>query len=261
MKKTLFVMICYARSGGTILNKCLASLENTVMLSEVNPLGGGWGENGSQSYTTVKSQAKNWYQINLKNYGFVDEVLELYEYCSKENKQLILRDWSFVNFSAHEYNNGNPPNTLLTLKSLEQKIEITPFAFVRNGIDVWISRGMPPVDIFFDEYLNYVKEIILNKIPIIKYEDFCIDPSKTIKKICEITGLQYSDVWQKFYQFNNINGDVQLGKLSRSKNDSKIKLLPRKKISKINIDQLEECESFHEANSLLSYPIKYERYV
>jgi len=49
MKKTLPVMICYARSGGTILNKCLASLTNTVMLSEINPLGGGWGENGSNA--------------------------------------------------------------------------------------------------------------------------------------------------------------------------------------------------------------------
>ena len=34
------VMLCFARSGGTVLNRCLGCLPDIVIMSEVNPLGG-----------------------------------------------------------------------------------------------------------------------------------------------------------------------------------------------------------------------------
>ncbi len=57
------VMIAFARSGGTVLNQCLGSLPDVVIMSEVNPLGGGWGERGANSLTTIKDQAKHWYHL------------------------------------------------------------------------------------------------------------------------------------------------------------------------------------------------------
>ena len=37
------LLLCYARSGGTLLNQMIGSLPNVVMLSEVSPYGGGGG--------------------------------------------------------------------------------------------------------------------------------------------------------------------------------------------------------------------------
>ncbi|MFX0136860.1 MAG: hypothetical protein ACFFDN_24700, partial [Candidatus Hodarchaeota archaeon] len=37
-KRIIVVMICFARSGGTILNRCLASIPNPVVKPEVNLL-------------------------------------------------------------------------------------------------------------------------------------------------------------------------------------------------------------------------------
>ena len=54
------LMICYARSGGTLFNKCVGSMNDIIMLSEVNPLGGGWGKRRENSYTTPAEQAKKW---------------------------------------------------------------------------------------------------------------------------------------------------------------------------------------------------------
>jgi len=61
---SIIVMICFARSGGTILNQCLGSLPNVVMLSEVHPLVENWSS-GKVSVPKVKYQTKNCYQIDL----------------------------------------------------------------------------------------------------------------------------------------------------------------------------------------------------
>ena len=75
------IMLCYARSGGTLLNKCLGSLSDTIILSEVNPVGSGSGKN-KESLNSVYEQAKYWYNIELKNHDFKNAIIELDEYCN-----------------------------------------------------------------------------------------------------------------------------------------------------------------------------------
>lgn len=249
-------MICFARSGGTILNKALACLPNTIMLSEVNPLGGGWGEAGANSYTTVYEQALHWYNIKLKNKKFKEAIIELNEFCEKNKKFLIVRDWSFVNFSEHRYNNFNPPTRFLTLdaiKDLNPKI----FVFVRNAIDIWISREMPNVDKFFDEYLDYTIKVKDLDVPIFKYENFTKAPRETLKRMCGTVGLQYKDVIETCVDYKRVNGDVQNKDNSRGVKQREIKPLPRKRIPAEQISRLNKCKKMVEANKLLGYPTTY----
>ena len=51
----MIFMINFGRSGGTLLNRILAALPNTVVMSEVHPLGGGWGKLKDKSPTTIQS--------------------------------------------------------------------------------------------------------------------------------------------------------------------------------------------------------------
>lgn len=249
-------MICFARSGGTILNKALGSLPNTIMLSEVNPLGGGWGEAGINSYTTVYEQALHWYNIKLKNKKFEESIRELNNICKKNKKFLIIRDWSFVNFSEHKYNKFTPPKTFMTLEAIK---DLNPqiFVFVRNSIDIWISREIPDMDKFFDEYLDYVKKVKSLKAPIFKYEDFTREPRKTLKTICDTVGLEYKDVIKTCIDYKKVNGDVQNKGGSRGIRQGKIKPLPRKRIPAEKISQLNKCKKMIEANKLLGYPTAY----
>src|SRR3990172_8738556 len=192
------VMICFARSGGTVLNKCLGSLPGVVILSEVNPLGGGSGKRGT-SLRTVKDQAKSWYDIDIPADGFAEEILELESLCATAGKHLLVRDWSFVNFVPNPSNGFVPPGRLLTLEALDGRCEVVPFAFVRDAIDVWASRRSSSLirrehmGVFFKCYLDYVREILRRKIRIFKYEDFCRDPAEVIKMISEHTELEYTD--------------------------------------------------------------------
>ena len=254
---SVILMLCFARSGGTVLNKCLGSLPNVVMLSEVNPLGGGWGKEDADSFTTVKAQAKNWYQIDLNSDDFVESILELEKKCGNSGRHLVIRDWPFINFVPHEYNNWNPANRFLALEELEGKCNVIPFAFIRDSIDVWISRGAPNTEEVFDSYLLYVKAILKKKIPIFKYEDFCRNPELIIKKICDYSGLEYSDSYQNYASFENVNGDVQINGGSRGMKQGKIKLLPRKPLPKYKIIEVDRCEKMIEANRLLGYQVLY----
>lgn len=252
-KKPIITMICFARSGGTLLNKCLGVLPNTVVISEVNPLGGGWGKEKENSFTTIKTQAKNWYNIELESNDFVENALELKEYCDKNNLYLILRDWSFVNFSSHQKNNYDPPNDFLILKYLQEKTDILPFAFVRDSIDVWLSRGMPDVNIFFEEYSNYINKLKENNIKIFKYEDFCGSPDKEMKKICEYIGVEFNDFYKKFNNFEKVNGDVQITKGSRGGRSKKIKKLRRRIITIDKIKELNASDKMKEVNFIMKY--------
>ena len=250
-------MISFARSGATLLNRCLGSLSNVVIMSEVNPLGGGWGEKKEKSPTTIKTQAKQWYNISLKSNGFCEEALELASICKKQKKHLIIRDWSYVNFVPHEYNNFNPPNRLLSYEQLKGKCHLVAFAFIRDSIDVWISRNTPPVKEFYKQYSKYIDEILKNNIKIFKYENFCQNPDLEMKEICRYIGIEYSSAYKNYNKFTNVNGDIQNGCKSRGIKQQKISLLPRKEIPFNKIKEINTCLEMKRVNSLLGYKTSY----
>ena len=77
---SVVVMICYARSGGNLLNKCIGSLPNVVMLSEVNPISDSCDCCGQGKQ--IRCQAKEWYGVDLDSNSFSEKILELEGYCS-----------------------------------------------------------------------------------------------------------------------------------------------------------------------------------
>ncbi len=249
------LMICFARSGGTLLNRCLGSLPDVIIMSEVNPLGGGWGAEKEKSPTTIKKQAEQWYGISLKNNDFKNSAIELNKICCEQNKHLIIRDWSFVNFTPIEKNDLNPPNEILALKELEDR-SVT-FAFIRNSIDVWISRGTPPIEEFYEQYSKYIDELIKNNIKLFKYEDFCENPDTELKKICTYLNIPYSDAYKHYNDFTNVSGDIQNFEKSRGIKYRKIVPLKRKSIPNKSIVEINKCNKMIEINKSLGYGTSY----
>ncbi|MCG8568560.1 MAG: FkbM family methyltransferase [Spirochaetes bacterium] len=264
------VMLNYARSGGTLLNKCLASLSNIVMLSEINPLGGGWSQAGAESYSTVYEQAFYWYGIQLKSKGFKEAIEELEEYCASHNKILIIRDWSYINFAHCHYNAFDPPNRFLILETLsKQNLKI--FGFIRNPIDIWISQNCPEINQFTQEYFQYLKTLNNLKVPVFKYEEFATDPKKQLEKICKTINISYQDVFDKCLEYSKVNGDTQRKSYQQK---TEISLNPRKTISLAGIKKLHKhklmgqiCQfhnyesSYFSEISYLSYIKKYPSFV
>jgi hypothetical protein len=252
----VILMIAFARSGGTVLNKCLGSLPDVLMLSEVNPLGGGWGLDLEQSATSVKAQAKEWYQIALRSDDYLEGILELEKICLQDGKNLVIRDWTYINYFPDQANDYHPPEKLLAYDSLNPHCDLIPFVFVRDSIDVWISRGLPSAKSFFKHYLNYIEDVV--EFPSYKYEDFCEKPGQVIREICHQTGLPYDESWKNYQDYQNVHGDVQTNILSRGRRMGGINPLPRKLISPNKIKEVNQNSDMKKANQHHSYPEHYQ---
>lgn len=213
--RSIIVLEVFSRSGGTLVNKCIGSLPDTIVISEVNRLGGGAGKEKDPYLTTVQGQADRWYGIELKAKSFLESILELNEFCITNKKNLVIRDWVYISFTGIKKNNYNPSKRLDTLEILSKYCDVIPVAFVRNSMDAWISNGCPNPDLFFASYKQYVQAIVKSKMKIFKYEDFVINPKGEMKKLCRILNLPYSDNFLNNYQLTPANGDTQLGNFSR----------------------------------------------
>jgi hypothetical protein len=204
------LMLCYARSGGTLLNQILGMLPDTIVLSEVSPYGGGWGVLKDKSATTIAEQLKSWYEIEIDKGEFKYELSQTVEYCKINNKNLVVRDWSFASFTPIKKNNFKPPMKLSSLEIYTQQTkELKTFALVRHPLDVWISRGERETDEFLSAYGAFINEITALGIKTFKYENLCSDPHSTVKTLCDFLNIKYSDDVLKFSKFKRVNGDVQ----------------------------------------------------
>lgn len=253
------LMVCFARSGGTLLNRCLGSLPGVVMLSEVSPFGGGWGRERERSLTTVRAQALNWYGIDLSTDDFYDGVWELADVCAASGRRLVVREWAYASFVAGNHNDGRPPRRLATLEALSERGPVVPFAFVRDAIDVWISRGMPDIEAFCADYGRYVDAVLASGMPVFKYEDFCRDPGAVIAAICAATGLEFSEAYRDFASFDKANGDLQIPRGARDTRTRRITPVPRKRIGPEKVREIEACPEMGRINRALGYPPSYRQ--
>ena len=200
------IMYCYARSGGTIINRCIGSLPYTIVMSEVNEIEGAGDVN--TALRTIKDQAEGWYRIKINSEHFIENIKELHSIANKLNKKLVIRDWSFINFVPKRSNNFSPPNKLSLIKEFKKDKEFRFFAIVRDSIDVWLSlehsstlkNGDPKLEYLF----KFIRELRKNNIKTFKYEDFCSNPDKFMIDLCKYTGLTYNDSYKNYKNFTKM---------------------------------------------------------
>jgi hypothetical protein len=241
-------MICYARSGGTLLNRCLASLPDTVVLSEVHP-----------RQNEVIQQANQWYGMQLQATGsFVDDIREVASVCATQNRTLIVRDWPYIDFCPLPEQEPHPSGTLTTLNLFETAhIPVRPFAFIRDAIDIWISNHCPPLPVFTMQYERYLDALHHAHIPIFKYEDFTRNPETEMQRLCRTVGLPYSDDFLNYSQWHSVKGDMQRMTGSRGLWDAGIRTLPRKRIAPSQQAQLAKDPGMAVLNERMGYPPDY----
>lgn len=255
----IIVMICFARSGGTILNKCLGSLPNVLMITETSPLISD-SNGGDVGIGTIKGQAKKYYQIDLKSNDFGEAALELSQIAAERGCQLVIRDWSYSGFFSFGKKHSTPPNKLVTLEVLEKKCKVVPFCFARDAIDIWISltKRLPiEMETFFTQYLQYIQAIKARNIAVFKYEDFVRNHQQSIRQICRHTGLEFSDSWKNYISHDKVTGDTQFDPFSRGRKAGIIRPIPRRRLPKKRIAELNLSDSMIRANELLGYPTSY----
>ena len=211
------------RTGGTIISKSVSAKKNIILLSEIHPEGieirkrmGVQPDWGDPLY-----QFQSWYnpfkveeydKIKSSNIDFLSKIKLINNKVKNENKKLIIRDWSFIDFLGKPYVEPKEKNSLYEI--LSNDFEIKNIYLLRDPIEMFISCNTKlsfftknyTFDLFLKGYNAYLDNIKGNKF--IKFEKFIHNTSENLKKISEILDFEYDEDYYKNLENTKITGDV-----------------------------------------------------
>jgi hypothetical protein len=229
------------------------------MASEIGTRVGVTPEHGTApSHLALKAQMDEWYGISLRADGLQECVSELVSYCTSNDRQLIIRDWTYQDFMPNKWNRWRPANRFTMLESLRKVSRVRVVALVRDAIDIYLS-SMENIEDFARGHLRFVETLNATSVPVFKYEDLVKEPDAFIRRLCDTTGLEYSTDWSAFPRNPHATGDTRFGSLSRGGRARSVKALPRKRINKGARRRINQCKTLQQANRLLDYPVSYEQ--
>ena len=259
------LIISFARSGGTLLNKILGCHPEAVILSEVNPAG--------EAVVDLAVQAKEWFglinedeRIWLVEKSFSDKILFIKEKAEKIGKRLIVRDWVTVNFMSGDifyHGAANAPSKVLEALLYLQAAGISckPLVITRKCEDVYRSLAKNVIrlnqqqeDQFFADYLDFAKSTEL--FPKIKLEDVQHNAKAHVKKALEFFSLaeEYLEsILMNFSRFERCTGNNTLPSRPASDRWLQIQKTPRQTDPSINISSA-NLQVAHLADKILGYP-------
>ena len=250
----LAIIYHLARSGGTLISKCLASIDGNLLLSEVNP---------SVSVQDPLLQAQQWHGLiseeeflryrheNQLNYR--ESIRLIADRAQQRGQHLILRDWTHIDFTAVPFVDI-PRFVLSQSQALQEDFSLRQAITVRHPLDTYLSlTGLPNMQdkltpaLFMRGYCLFAR--IARSMDFFRYEDFCAAPERIMRNLCAELGVNYADNFmhrQSTYQ--NITGDVDTGRGGKT-----IKLPQRRALPEALIEELIDNDDYHEIIELLDY--------
>jgi hypothetical protein len=208
------IVLCFGRSGGTLVNQLLGTHPACLVLSEVNP---------AASFKPIAEQAVEWLQLITTEEAsgfalspYIDQIRTLERLAAKQDKRLLVRDWTSVNFvrcSPYAY----PSRRLEQIVYLTGRLPIAPLAVVRRGADVYASweANFPQFDIgaeaFADAYLDYAAAV--RDYPIVRLEELRKHPARELLRIFaafELAEAPLEHVLGHFHEFDRCTGNNTL---------------------------------------------------
>lgn len=243
-----------ARTGGTVISRCLGAMKNVVLLSEIHPM-------GVQLYNPLK-QAADWYQLltgedrqhlRTNQTSFVDAIALIAERCEQRNCTLVLRDWSHLDFTGVPFTKPNYKSRLAS--ALEEHFELIRFATVRHPLDQWLSVTRQEVirqKLELRDYLAGCEQFahLAMDLGYVRYEDFTRNPEDALKTICEGLDMDFDPGYAQRWQHNKkITGDVVPGRAQ----GQTIKTLPRQEVTQSLLQAMADNTDYEQVLSALGY--------
>lgn len=252
-----------ARSGGTLISKCLGCMQDIAMLSEIHPL------TFAEPFNPL-TQAIKYHNLlsdkdieALKARGTInwEQAIRLIARRAKgQNKHLLIRDWSHLDFTGTPWID-NPSYQLNTANVLKQYFDLKQITTVRHPIDQWLSleklgliNGKINIPTFLKGYLAFAEHA--KTIGFVRFEDFTNEPNKYAKILCQALDIPFdAEFINKWSSYTNITGDVSSNGPGRATLSNKIRPLKRRDPSSELLQTFKRCPHFEPAIKLLNYSI------
>lgn len=244
-----------ARSGGTLISRCLGCMSGVLLLSEIHPL-------GTAQFNPLV-QAQRWYGLlssqdlaALRARGriaFVDAIELIHERARDAGQRLVIRDWSHLDFTGVPFV-AKPAYRLLTADALAGRFELRQLCTVRHPLDQWLSlRGLAVVQgkLTLDGYLAGVRRFAekAREIGFLRYEDFVVDPEAMMKELCRRLELRFDRHFvERWSSYAFVTGDVAGGR-----SGFRIRPAPRRPVELDLLATLEGNRDYRISLELLGY--------
>ena len=242
-----------ARTGGTVICRCLASMKDVVLLSEIHPA-------GMQMFNPLQ-QAHDWYglldpeekaQARRGEFGFLEAVQLIWQRCESANRVLVLRDWSHLDYTGVPFTMPSFRSALAD--TLSAAFEVVRFSTVRHPLDQWLSLSLSKV---YREQLGAVKFLrgarrfaeSAVETGFVRFEDFTRNPDRGLRDICTALQLEFDPGYATRWMHHvNITGDVFPGRAG-----DRITPLPRQAVNPGTESRFRSMANYAETVALLGY--------
>lgn len=204
----------FACTGGTLISKCIASMPNTQLMSEVDPLSTPLNSSNKSRFTptdmvSLLKQSTRGASDELVLNVFLNSLEVIYKNCTIKGQRLVLRDHTHSSYCV----GAILPKRPNLLEVISEKFPILSVVTVRNPIDSYLSLKKngwvhfePPT---FDEYCSrYIAFIdAYQGVPVIRYEDFVSNPKSVMERICDLLALKNNSDFLQLFGVHRISGD------------------------------------------------------
>ena len=175
-----------ARSGSTLMCKCLGCMEGVVLLSELHP---------RASLDGALKQAKEWFGLLTQNdiaelqkpgsVNYTKAIMLIEQRCRERGDTLVLRDWAHLDYTGYPYITA-PGYRPLLYTELAESFDIVRISTTRDPVTQWqsliqldvmqkpLQSGAFGLDQFLAGYRKYAELCV--ETGYIRYEDFASGP-------------------------------------------------------------------------------------
>jgi len=177
-------------------------------------------------------------ELSWKKTEFIDAIKQIQQVVNENQKQLVLRDWSHVDYLGPPVTD-QPKSKPALIDVLSPHFNIRSIQLVRHPLDTWLSLRR----------LNLIKENGINFQQFLKayrcyldntksdyrlvYEEFLKSSSEQLTVACSKAGLRYDAKYQdKWFEFDKITGDTSNSNSLREK--PVIEFRPRRECTDID---------------------------
>ena len=241
--RTIHHLAC---TGGTVISKCLAAMPDVALISEVNPFNRYGSEFEPTNLLLLLEKSYRTLSTDEIIEDFVRQVAHAYQICQLDDVDLIIRDHSHTDFCM-----GDAPSMQCPIANcLGDDYELISVVTVRHPLDSYLSmlaqdweKQFSPstLDEYSQRYLEFLNRYA--SLPVLRYEDFCIQPVSFMKKLCDMLRIGYLGGFLGEFGKFSLAGD------SGRKGIDTIELRQRRALP----DQIQaEIESSHRYSELLS---------
>jgi hypothetical protein len=243
-----------ARSGGTLISKCLGCMSGVVLLSEIHPLG--------TNHFNPLIQAQRWYgllsaqdliDLRGRRIGFADAIELIRRRADDCGQRLVIRDWSHLDFTGVPFV-AKPAHRLLTAEALASRYELRQVCTVRHPLDQWLSlsrlavvQGRLELATFLAGYRRFAETA--QAIGFQRYEDFTRDPTTGMRALCTSLQLKFDRHFSKRWrEYTHVTGDI-----SGSRGGGEIGPAPRHPVAADLLARLAANDDYQTSLRILGY--------